>query len=382
MPHIGLALQNDGDVCSCNVNSMSYKNNERQVMFIHKDNLKDTWHSHTKKILQQTLDSGIQINECKHCWNLEEAGAPSPRQQLNEAYGQVQPNSDQPKVFILKPGNTCNLSCRMCNPATSSNWYKDAHKMAQEREGFIGTLKDYTKTFEDIRNSFSKDNQFWDDFTEWLPNLDYLDVYGGEPFLIDGLFKSIEQARLKGLDNVTIQFHTNAQRINEDYLDLLKDFKSVRIGISIDSHIKSHMEYIRHGCDADVVNKNTKKLIAFAEKNKNISLHIQLTITTLNIFYLDEIEKELSKFGIPVSLNFVTGPDEEYDIRHIPLPVREIIKKRLTNIRAINFLMQTIPGCDIIWPKFWKTTKLLDKIRSQDFVKTFPEFYQVVKNYL
>lgn len=352
-------------------------------MFIHKDNLKDAWTSHTKKIIQHTLDSGIRISECKHCWDLEDSGASSPRKIFNGLFREVLPDVDQPKVFILKPGNTCNLSCRMCNPATSSSWYKDAHKMAQQREGFIGTLRDYTKNFEDIRNSFNRDNEFWSHFTEWLPNIEFLDVYGGEPFLIDGLFDSIRKAQHKGLSNVGIQFHTNAQRVNEEYLNLLTEFKSVRIGISIDSHVKSHMEYIRHGCNADTVYENTKKLISFAKENKNVSLHIELTVTTLNIFYLAEIEKELLKFGIPINLNFVTGPDEEYDVRHIPQPVREIIKRRLgDNQTAVNFLMQTIPGCDLIWPKFWKTTKLLDEIRSQSFSDTFPEFYQIVQDHL
>ena len=121
MPHIGLALQNNGDVCACNVNSMSYKDNERQVMFIHKDSIKDAWNSHSKKILQTSLDQNKKISECKHCWDLEEAGADSPRLSLNETFKDVVPNSSQPSVFVLKPGNTCNLSCRMCNPATSSS---------------------------------------------------------------------------------------------------------------------------------------------------------------------------------------------------------------------------------------------------------------------
>jgi MoaA/NifB/PqqE/SkfB family radical SAM enzyme len=388
MPHIGLALQNDGDVCACNLNTLSYKNNERQVMFVHKDSIKDTWHSYTRKILQKSLDSGERIAECKHCWDLEDAGKQSLRQHFNGLFKDIIPNSEQPKVFVLKPGNTCNLSCRMCNPATSSSWYKDAHKMAQKRENFIGTLKEYTKNFESIRNSFSRDNQFWDDFAEWLPNLEYLDVYGGEPFLIDGLFDTIKKVQPSRLENVSIRFHTNAQRINEDYLDLLKDFKSVNIGISIDSHIDEHMEYIRHGCSAETVRANTKKLIEFAKDKTNINLHVQLTVTPLNVFYLGEIIQNLEETGLHINVNYVTGPDEEYDIRHIPLPVKKIITDRINlNPRCkreneTEFLNQTIPGCDIIWPKFWKTTKMLDDIRGQDFQSTFPEFYEVVKDYL
>lgn len=383
MPHIGLALQNDGDFCSCNLNTLSFKDNERKVMFVHKDKLSQAWNSHTRKILQKKLDSGERIIECTHCWDLEDSGQLSPRQGFNELFKHIKPDPSQPKVFVLKPGNTCNLSCRMCNPATSSSWYKDAHKMSKEREGFIGTLKDYTKGFEHIRDSFNRNNPFWDEFVEWLPKIEFLDIYGGEPFLIDGLFDSIQRARSSGLDNVSIQFHTNAQRINEKYLDLLKYFKKASIGISIDSHIPKQLEYIRNGCDAETVFKNTERIIEFAKQNNNIKLHIQFTITTLNVFYINEVLEELKKFGIPINLNFVTGPDKEYDIRHIPLPLKEVIKEKLgDNVDAINFLMQTIPGCDIVWPKFWKTTKLLDDIRGQSFEDTFPEYYQCLKEYL
>jgi sulfatase maturation enzyme AslB (radical SAM superfamily) len=260
--------------------------------------------------------------------------------------------------------------------------------MAQQRENFVGTLKDYTKNFESIRNSFSRDNQFWDDFTEWLPELDYLDVYGGEPFLIDGLFESIRKARSRGLANVSIQFHTNAQKLNLEYLELLKDFKRVEIGISIDSHVNAHMEYIRHGCDANTVYANTRKLMEFAKDKTNINLHVQLTVTPLNVFYLGEIIQNLEEFGLHINVNYVTGPDEEYDVRHIPVPVKKIITDRINlnpkckRENETEFLNQTIPGCDIIWPKFWKTTKLLDEIRGQSFQRTFPEFYEVVRDYL
>jgi len=357
-------------------------------MFVHKDRPSKAWDSHTRDILQKTLDKGIQISECQHCWDLEDSGQSSPRQQFNELFKHIIPDPKQPKVFILKPGNTCNLSCRMCNPATSSSWYKDAHKMASEREGFIGTLKDYTKNFEHIRNSFNQDNVFWEEFVEWLPNIEFLDIYGGEPFLIDGLFKSLDKVAGKGSENVSLQFHTNAQRVNNEYLNLLLDFKSVNIGLSIDSHIPEHMEYIRHGCEAETVYNNSQKIIDFAKNHDNINVAITLTVTTLNVFYLGEIIEELEKYGIMVTTNYVTGPDEEYDVRHLPQPVKQIITDRINkNSTCLQrnetaFLNQTIPGCDIIWPKFWKTTKLLDNIRGQSFEETFPEYYEVLHQYL
>jgi hypothetical protein len=65
------------------------------------------------------------------------------------------------------------------------------------------------------------------------------------------------------------------------------------------------------------------------------------------------------------------------------VPVRKIIAQKLANDQStVNFLMQTIPGCDVAWPKFWKITKDLDRIRGQSFESTFPEFYNVIKPYV
>jgi len=289
-------------------------------------------------------------------------------------------------VFVLKPGNTCNLSCRMCNPETSSNWYRDAHKMAIKKNKFVGTLKDYTKNFENIRNSFSADNPFWEEFVNWLPSVEYLDIYGGEPFLMDGLFKSLERVVGKGSENVALQFHTNAQIINEQYLETVKNYKSVSIGVSIDSHIPKQLEYIRNGCDAETVFNNAQKIFLFANTNKNIHTHINLTITTLNIYYLDEIIEDLEKFGVPISLNFVTGPDKEYDCRYIPIKLKEQIKKKLEKhpqcTSAIEFLMQEMPTSKVFWHKFWITTDMLDSLRNQNFKETFSEFYKECLEYI
>ena len=96
-------------------------------------------------------------------------------------------------------------------------------------------------------------------------------------------------------------------------------------------------------------------------------------------FNVEKIKFNLEKYKLAVGLNIVTSPGE-YDIRHIPLPVRKIIANQ--NPSIANFIMQTVPGCDILWPKFWKHTKDLDQLRGQSFEDTFPEFYELIKPYV
>jgi sulfatase maturation enzyme AslB (radical SAM superfamily) len=380
MPHKALALQNHGDFCVCNLNNMSFENKTREVMYAHNTSLKDAWNSHTRKMIAAALDRDRELPACSHCFDLEKSGSGSPRKNFNSLFDVLPTLTTQPQVFILKPGNTCNLACRMCNPATSSGWYKDAHRLAVENEGFVGTATEYSKTFEHIRNSFNQDNtDFWDTFVEWLPNIVFVDIYGGEPFLTPALFTALERVADAGQStNTSLNLHTNVTMFNPKYLEILSKFKSVKIGLSIDSDCIKELEYIRYPVNADTVFDNLEKFKQASKEYSNITFGICITVTPLNVLHISRIKQKLDQY-LPAYLNIVTSPGE-YDIRHIPLPVRKIIARQ--NPSIANFIMQTVPGCDVLWPKFWKHTKDLDQLRGQSFENTFPEFYELITPYV
>ena len=383
MPYMGLAIQNDGDFCACNLNNWSYTNPQQEVLFANKNTLEEAWASPVRKMLAAGLDYGKPISSCSPCTNLEASGKISARQTFNQKFGHLDPLPSQPRVLIMKPGNVCNLACRMCNPATSTTWYQDAYKLAKAHDNFVGTQKEYTKQFETIRSAFNQENPIWDTMEQWLPGLEFFDIYGGEPFLAPGLFKALTAvAKADKSSTVSLQLHTNATVWNPDYLDTLTKYKHVKIGISIDSNVTSQLEYIRYPVEADVVWNNLNRYKDWAGNHPNIELYICVTLTPLNIFYFDSIKENLNKHGLPVGDNIVYSPTE-YDVRHIPISVRKLISEKLTHYPTLaNFLMQTIPGCDVAWPKFWKITKELDTIRNQSFESTFPEFYELIKTYV
>ena len=381
MPHKALALQNNGDFCVCNINNMSFETKTHEVMYAHNTSLKDAWTSHTRKMVAAALDRDRELPACSHCFDLEKSGATSARIKFNKMFDSLPDVTTQPQVFILKPGNTCNLACRMCNPATSSGWYKDAYQLAIKNEGFVGSAAKYSQTFEHIRNSFNQNNtEFWDTFVEWLPDMVFVDIYGGEPFLNPALFNALERVADAGQSqNTALRLHTNITIFNSKYLEILSKFKSVQIGLSIDSDQIKELEYIRHPVKADLVFDNLEKFKQIHQQYHNINLTINITVSPLNVFNVTKIKTNLTKHGLPTGFNIVTSPGE-YDIRHIPLSVRKIIANR--NPSIANFIMQTVPGCDIHWPKFWQHTKDLDQLRGQSFEDTFPEFYKLIEPYV
>lgn len=373
--HSFMAIQNHADYCCCNVNKESWKTNEHEVMFVPTHSPRPAWQSYTRKMIAAVLDHGRRHPTCQVCWDLEDAGTLSPRMQFNALFPDIE-ELDQPQAVIIKPGNTCNLACRMCNPATSSSWYSDAYKM--EKSDL--TFNEYTRQFETIRNSFNKSNEdFWSTFKEWLPGLKFIDIYGGEPFLATGMFDLLEHGvKIGASKNVALQLHTNATIFNQNYIEILAQYKAVKFQVSVDSTDPAQNDYIRHRSDFSSVIENSLKFKKLFEPYHNVEFGVTLTITPLNVYYVNEIQQHLVEiFGKMPNLNIVTTP--EYDIRHLPTPVKQFLQTHIKDKTIVNFLDQIIPGCDIEWPKFCRVTDQLDEIRGQSFAKTFPEWWEMLE---
>jgi hypothetical protein len=375
MPHIAMAIQNESDFCCCNVNPESWKNGKHEVMFVHKHQLKDSFKSYTRKVIAASLDKGIKHPSCQHCWDLESSGSSSPRITFNDLFAEITPLSDQPQVLIIKPGNTCNFACRMCNPVTSSSWYADSYELTDKKI----TFQEYTTQFETIRNSFNKHTEFWIQLRDWIHKIKLIDIYGGEPFLIPALFDLLEYAVDEKISkNIVLKIHTNCSIYNEKYLTILSKFKQVQFSVSFDSHIPAELSYIRHKIDVDQALANAVKFVNFFKIHRHVLVSCTCTITPYNIYNIDEILDNLQKIlKVGIGENIVTT--DEFDIRHLPAPVKELLKQRITNEKIRNFLAQTIPGCDIHWPKFCEITDKLDTIRKQNFASTFPEWYKILE---
>ena len=181
--------------------------------------------------------------------------------------------------------------------------------------------------------------------------------------------------------NITIGIHTNASIFNERYLKILSQYKKVSFYVSIDSAVPDQLEYIRHKADFNTVVENSKKIIEYFKDYPNVQMGVSLTITPLNVFYVDTIIRGLKQLvGLaPKTVNIVTTP--EYDIRHLPVPVKQYLIKNIKESATVNFLKQTISGCDIEWPKFCRATNKLDQLRGQSFSKTFPEWWALLEPY-
>lgn len=380
-------MQNDGDICVCNKNTESFKDKFRNTIYIHEQGLETAWNSHTRKMIAAGLDHGKRLPSCQSCWDDEDAGKVSNRQLFNKQFASTIPSKTQPRVLIIKPGNVCNLGCRMCQPSTSTSLYQDFYKLDTERKQFSGTFKEYTSSFENIRNGFRPDNDLvWPVLDKWANELEFIDVYGGEPLLSQELWQTLSTAVDVGNSkNIDIRFHTNATIWNQTYMDLLTKFKSVSVGLSVDAGQPDQLSYIRHKSNPDEIFANIEKYTALSKNYPSIEVRLVVTVSSYNIWNLLDIVNDLSKFNIPVGINLVYSP-AHYDIRHLPGPVKNALidkfEKTARFQHIANFLKQQLPGSDSEWSRFVEEFKILDKIRNQNFANTFPDWYNVLKPFV
>ena len=351
------------------------------------------------------LNNGIRHPSCKRCWDDEDNHGESKRIRDTRGYRETLKKEEKTSIdyyfqdktkyydnkvryIELNLGNTCNLACRMCGVGASIKWY-DEHRQIYDIGGEHKDDNVYKEWVKTNYKSYEKESMFWDELQNELSNIKHIDMYGGEPMLIkkqwETLKKSIELGYSK---DQALSFNTNGTIFKEEYIDILSEFGNVVISFSIDA-IKQRFNYIRHHGDWDLVNKNIKNWIKF--KSKIISFDVAITVTNLNIGYLDElcdwcIDMNLLPYFIDVSYPDFYSPSNLTDSAKnhinkklniyinkegIPESIRNGIQGSLKNMNSKNFNKE-------LWEKFLKNNKFLDESRKQSFEDTFKELNSVL----
>lgn len=382
----GLALHNSGRCLLC-CHSQTYLQDEQgQEIYLDSHSVEQAWNSPTRRQIQQDLENGIQHPNCSACWNEEAAGRPSRRTINNEIFADLEINLNRPQLVDLKPGNTCNLACRTCWPEVSSKWYRDYWEV--EAKKWEPDYKKYLSSWGRIRSSYSDDNtRLWSDLETWLSDVVYYDIYGAEPMLLDKVFLILSQSTKTGQSKTqNLHINTNGTVWNQEYIDILTQFNSVNLDISIDG-IGPHYDYIRYGETWATIEQNLDRYQELVKQHPNIRMHICVTVCSLNALYVMDLQEYFCHRNIPVFFNMVHHP-HYLNVRSLPDAVKKEIRTRLESrepnwqiTSILDFMDMPLENQSQQWDKFCESTKKLDLLREQDLASTFPEFWELIEPY-
>lgn len=212
-------------------------------------------------------------DRCQICYEREETGEESARQfESLEWAMELRLRSEhdlklikQPVLYEIRPSNKCNIMCRMCDD-------KHSHLIEKENQkiGFpISTNQWRMQDFPYDKIDFTTVKRIY-----WA---------GGEPTVMPEFYAFLRRCIQNKHTDFYLSIGTNAQKISNTLLDLLKEFSSVNFSVSFDGYQRVN-DYIRWGSNFDVIRKNCFRILEHGHQ-----LSFQTVFSMYNATRLHEV---------------------------------------------------------------------------------------------
>ena len=336
----------------CCVARVGIMNENKEPYSLQNYNPKELWNSRGMRQIRKKMWEGEKISQCRHCYYQESVNRKSYRQDANEEwlkYSKVRKTisesmknefhvKENPLYIDLRPGNLCNLRCRMCHPRDSSK-IEAERKELEDNADFKEAVGVKAALFESQRKgsrqtSWEKKEEFWEGIGEWMEGLTKLYLTGGEPTLIGNNWKLIDRLiETNRSHSVNLIFNINCTQIPEKLLNTFNHFNSVCLNLSLDGFGQVN-DYIRDPSRWNQVENNVKELLR-AAKGKNVNFRVTPVVQVYNMLslcelfhWVDGLEEAFSR-RITIDLLILNNHPPCLDIRILPEKVREISLKRI-----------------------------------------------------
>jgi len=350
--------------------------------------LEKRWQSkYYQKIRQQFLD-GEEPAICSKCFTTEKHNGVSDRMNFNRRYQDtlLEPNIEtgnqynSPIDLDIRPGNLCNLKCRMCGPHSSSQLEKEQLQNPDLFKGFHPDIYDTKGVFSEKNLNFLLKN---------VDKGEHIKFLGGEPTIMPEVSDILDKLIATNNTNVPIMITTNCTNTTEQFMNKLKQFTQLSFNYSVDGTDKV-VEYIRNPVKFNTINNNIR-LYKNIAKEDNISFVFQ----AYNIFNLYDTIKWAADIGVRVHTELLQSP-HWCSILCIPKEIRdkELYKTKELMLNEEYSEWVTNPNTNIIptidrileddreysLKHLARNTKLFDKVRRQHIKDYIPEVWEIIKD--
>jgi wyosine [tRNA(Phe)-imidazoG37] synthetase (radical SAM superfamily) len=357
--------------------------------------LQTFWNSKEIQLVRATMLTGKWHDSCLICKKREKNNIKSKRQMAlykADTSGWHGYTTEQIKKLILKGtrvtepikqidirfGTTCNLSCRMCGPWSSSMWAQivDENKEAFEEIGWNDPVYQSKMSIKSQKSRWWQQKKFLNSLIDACGGLHSLNITGGEPTLIPELVDVLKQVNKDCL----IQLTTNGTLFNKKLYNELSKFKNTWFVLSIDG-VGDTYNYIRHPGDWNTVNSNVPK---FKDYVKEISVETATTI--FNILDITNIWEWAYKNELDIlHPNWVSEP-QWTSVYAIPENVKSIAMVKVSKVRKEFEELRENFTSAILSAKFDPTffeefkinCKLQDKLYNKQLTNYLPELKELL----
>lgn len=230
-------------------------------------------------------------------------------------------------------GSVCNSACIYCFPESSTSLYHD-YKVLNWL-----TPKQTIGNYNWMQNPANLKK-----FTDELPTLTelrYLHLIGGEPLFMD-CFKTVIKCMVDtGMHEwCTLGFTTNCTVFDESLGELLKDFKTIHLGLSIDCPTRLN-DYVRYPSNIEMVLENIEK---FRKIGNNVAIQIRPTPTVFSMFHYHYLMDWLLQNNLHSEVcHFINNP-VWLKLNLLPLDLRREIIHNIQGVINKYGLVKEQPG--------------------------------------
>jgi len=386
MPFVHMAIEANGGVRPCCMADPL----DTQIQ---KNSIGELQHDQQRIQMQQQFIENKQFPNCSICWKDKSEFSPRitfstsvPAIEFTYQIMQGATPKNELTWLEIKPGNRCNLKCRICGVHNSSSWAKDNYKVQ-------GTTKPYkqTETYQ-----WQKQCEWVDEDDQWLDvsgleKIKHIHVMGGEPFMITRQFEFLQRfADTYDVSDVQLWYNTNGTlAIPEQYTDLLDSMGSVFITVSIDD-IEERYNYQRHGVAWEQARYTVNQLFELNTK-QNYRVQLDPTVSIYNVLYLNQFVEYCSEhdWHLPHNQSHYVNNTSFNNIRTLRTDQKQKIIQVLSQCEHSNHSLVR-STLDFIQTDQWSeqleidridTIKKLDAIRNENLAQTFPELNRILEIY-
>ena len=251
-------------------------------------------------------------------------------------------------MLDLRPGNLCNLKCRMCNMQSSTEIAKENIEL-QKDQSFVDKLKKLDEEKEigitqklgkmDLLQKLSKNYTSTEEHKEEIyklfdyANLRRLKLLGGEPSIdptIISILKQLKDNDFTKNDDFRLQITSNLTNVNKIWIDYFELF-NVKLTISMDGAGRTY-EYIRTPFKWKALKKNIHKV------PENLYKDMSINLVGSNLLFLDIKEWfiELANIHkeVPFYINYILCEEPPYlSLKAIPMKYKQKIRQDIISLK-------------------------------------------------
>jgi organic radical activating enzyme len=368
---------------------------------LRKNTMAEVWNQQPYQTIRLNMLSDQPSKECTKCYEQEQNGFFSMRNDANRNYGHHVAEVDSTltdgshpdfkiRYWDIRFSNLCNFKCRSCGPIFSSNWYNDHVKLYNRVPDVLGRdmlrIEYAGRTEDDIEQQMQVH----------IPYLEQVYFAGGEPLIMKEHYTLLEKLIEAGKTDVRIQYNTNFSELrfkDKHVFEYWKHFKNVSVGASLDAS-GERAELMRKGTDWQQTVDNRRRMMA---EVPHVDFYVSATVSAMNVLHVLDFHREWTELGLiqakDFNINICQSP-EWYRIDILPekfkqeivipaykhhiawLETQDTLQRATTGYKSLLNLL-TAQDASHLLPKFKDEIKKLDEIRDENFWKVFPELNDI-----